>query len=104
MITNAVATPPTINDKPDTGTSRAFRALAQGYIWKQLVARPRATERCIACGFCVKHCPVNAIEIVNGRARMDGAVCIRCYCCHELCPHDAIVLYKPLLGRMVFSK
>jgi uncharacterized protein (DUF362 family)/Pyruvate/2-oxoacid:ferredoxin oxidoreductase delta subunit len=99
-----VATPPTINDQPDTGTSRAFRALAQSWIWKQLVARPRATERCIACGFCVKHCPVNAIEIVNGRARMDGAVCIRCYCCHELCPHDAIDLYKPLLGRMVSSK
>jgi formate hydrogenlyase subunit 6/NADH:ubiquinone oxidoreductase subunit I len=31
-------------------------------------------------------------------------VCIRCYCCHELCPHDAIDLYKPLLGRLVASK
>lgn len=99
-----VATPPTTNDQPDTRSARAFRSLAQGWIWKQLVARPRATERCIACGFCVKHCPVNAIEIVNGRARMDGSVCIRCYCCHELCPHDAIELYKPLLGRLVSSK
>ncbi|MHB1318284.1 MAG: DUF362 domain-containing protein [Anaerolineae bacterium] len=99
-----VATPPTTNDQPDTRSARAFRALAQGWIWKQLVARPRATERCIACGFCAKHCPVNAIEIVNGRARMDGSVCIRCYCCHELCPHDAIELYKPLLGRLVASK
>jgi ferredoxin len=99
-----LATPPTVNDQPDTRGARAFRSLAQGWIWKQLVARPRATEQCIACGFCVKHCPVNAIEIVNGRARMDGSVCIRCYCCHELCPHDAIDLYKPLLGRLVSSK
>ena len=99
-----VATPPTINDQPNTRSARALRGLAQGWIWKQMVARPRATERCIACGFCVQHCPVNAIEIVNGRAQMDGKTCIRCYCCHELCPHDAIELYKPLLGRLISPK
>jgi len=95
-----LATPSTINDKPDTRGARALRSLAQGWIWKQLVARPRATDRCIACGFCVKHCPVNAISLINGRARMDSHTCIRCYCCHELCPHDAIELVKSPLGRL----
>ncbi|MGI6367944.1 MAG: DUF362 domain-containing protein [Anaerolineae bacterium] len=86
------------------GASSALRSLAQGWIWKQLVARPRATERCVACGFCVKHCPVQAITIINRRATMNSSVCIRCYCCHELCPHDAVLLEKPLLGRLVTGK
>jgi len=96
-----LAKPSPTGDEPDTRSARALRSLAQGWVWKQLVARPRATERCIACGFCVQHCPVNAIHIVNGRAHMDSSICIRCYCCHELCPHDAVELYKPFLGRLI---
>ncbi len=88
----------------DTQGAKALRSLAQGWVWRQLVARPHATERCIACGFCVQHCPVNAIEIVNGRAVMDPKTCIRCYCCHELCPHDAIELSKPWLGRILLRR
>ena len=83
---------------------KAFRAISQGWIWGQLVAMPRATEKCIGCGFCVRHCPVDAIEIVDGIAHMDTKKCIRCYCCHELCPELAIELRRPLLGRLVFGK
>ena len=83
---------------------KALRAVSQGWIWGQLVAMPRATEKCVGCGFCVRHCPVDAIEIVDGIAHMDAKKCIRCYCCHELCPELAIELRRPLLGRLVFGK
>jgi uncharacterized protein (DUF362 family)/ferredoxin len=91
-------------EENDSRGAKAMRLLAQGWVWRQLVARPHATERCIACGFCTQHCPVNAIEIVNGRAMMDPKTCIRCYCCHELCPHDAIKLSKPWLGRLLMPR
>ena len=82
---------------------QAAHQLSEGWIWRQLVAQPRATEACIGCGFCVRHCPVNAIEIVDGIARMDQRVCIRCYCCHELCPELAVELRRPWLGRLLIG-
>jgi len=66
-----------------------------------MVAVPRANARCVACGVCVRNCPVDAIEIRDGRARMDLKTCIRCYCCHEMCPERAIDLDMPLLGRLI---
>ena len=51
---------------------------------------PRANERCTGCGYCAESCPVGAIRIVDGRARMSGRKCIMCLCCHELCPENAI--------------
>ncbi|MCD6519603.1 MAG: DUF362 domain-containing protein [Anaerolineae bacterium] len=81
-----------------------FRALSSGWVWKQLVAMPYATEKCVGCGYCAENCPVQAIQIVDGRARMDGRTCIRCYCCHELCPYSAIELRRPLLGRLLMGR
>lgn len=62
-------------------------------------------DRCTACGACVRACPVQVIELVGGRgsgyARIDPRGCIRCYCCHEMCPEDAIALRRSLLHRLV---
>ena len=91
-------------EENDSRGVKAMRLLASGWAWRQLEARPHATESCIACGFCVTHCPVDAIEIIDGRAIMDAKTCVRCYCCHELCPHDAIALSKPLLGRLLLPR
>ena len=78
-----------------------FQAVSTGWLGKQLVAYPRAGGACTGCGFCTRHCPVNAITVVDHRARMDTRACIRCYCCHELCPEDAVELRRTLLGRVL---
>ncbi len=61
-------------------------------------------EKCTGCQICVKHCPVNVL-IYKGKD--NGIICnynkcIRCFCCHELCPDKAILIKKPFLR--IFSK
>ena len=55
--------------------------------------RPKA-GRCTLCAVCEGSCPVKAITM-NQEARaaeVDDSLCIRCYCCHEVCPSAAIDL------------
>jgi uncharacterized protein (DUF362 family)/NAD-dependent dihydropyrimidine dehydrogenase PreA subunit len=68
---------------------------------RQMVASPHVSERCIGCGQCIENCPMRTIHQVEGRALIDLSNCIRCYCCHELCPEHAIDLRRPLVGRVL---
>lgn len=47
-------------------------------------------ERCVGCGRCVIHCPVDAIVLVDGKAIINPAKCIQCGMCFKICPIDAI--------------
>lgn len=68
----------------------------------RLSIRPRPDPVvCTACGKCAEICPEGAISVVDRAARVDLSKCIRCYCCHELCEHDAIELERPLLMRLI---
>jgi uncharacterized protein (DUF362 family)/Pyruvate/2-oxoacid:ferredoxin oxidoreductase delta subunit len=62
--------------------------------------------RCTGCGKCELICPAHAITVADGVARVDGRMCIRCYCCHELCENDGLDLKRPLFAepRAAFSR
>ncbi len=47
-------------------------------------------EVCIGCGACQAVCPVEAIELVDGKASIDKEKCISCGACKGTCPVEAI--------------
>lgn len=51
------------------------------------------TETCRGClaHRCIDICPVNAIDIVQNKAKIDGQKCIECGKCKDVCPYNAIV-------------
>ncbi|MFH1446126.1 MAG: DUF362 domain-containing protein [Chloroflexota bacterium] len=64
-------------------------------------------EKCTACGTCVDICPVTpkALSFRGDEGNLppiyDYDLCIRCYCCQETCPYDAITVKTPFLGRIL---
>ncbi len=47
---------------------------------------------CLGYGSCARVCPVNAIAIVNGIAKVDKSRCIACGKCVDVCPRKLIKL------------
>jgi uncharacterized protein (DUF362 family)/Pyruvate/2-oxoacid:ferredoxin oxidoreductase delta subunit len=93
-----------VNGFRPAATGRGMSGLPsflRNLVSRSLVATPQATAACTGCDDCERMCPVEAITIVDGRARMDLETCIRCYCCHEVCPERAIELRRPWLSRLV---
>ena len=81
-------------------------AFAKKTFKKLYNVHPFVGPDCKRCGICVKSCPVKAIEYqADGYPKIDQTICIKCMCCHELCPHHSIEIYKPpimkLIGRFI---
>ena len=85
--------------KPDFDVVRGRGMHTLLGLWGRLTGGERKpvidAEKCIRCGLCVEHCPVDgkAIAFDNGRDKPPVyryKKCIRCYCCQELCPGHAI--------------
>lgn len=52
-------------------------------------------KRCVACGACVKECPLGAIEIVDGcYAKIAKERCVGCGKCIAICPAGCIELLQ----------
>lgn len=48
---------------------------------------------CVACGCCVKVCPMQAIKVFRGSmARVDGERCVGCGKCARECPASVITI------------
>ncbi len=48
---------------------------------------------CVACGCCVKVCPMHAIVIEHGvKAHVDPERCVGCGKCEKECPASIIVI------------
>lgn len=51
-------------------------------------------EYCVACGSCIKVCPMSTIFIWKGvMAQVDKERCVGCGKCAKECPAGAIALY-----------
>ena len=47
-------------------------------------------EKCTACGFCVRDCPVDAVKLVKKKAVINDHWCTDCGVCLRVCEFDAI--------------
>ncbi len=57
------------------------------YVW----VRPKPNiDMCKRCGACIENCPTQAMKSEEGFPVIDYSKCINCFCCDEICPHDAI--------------
>ncbi|UCE04420.1 MAG: DUF362 domain-containing protein [bacterium] len=62
--------------------------------------RPKPDEdRCKRCGACVTNCPTQAMSPKDGFPVIDYKKCISCFCCDEVCPHDAIDQHMSWFAR-----
>ncbi|OGP15709.1 MAG: hypothetical protein A2054_01435 [Deltaproteobacteria bacterium GWA2_55_10] len=71
-----------------------FAAMLPGFLDKPLrksiTSRPHVTDKdCTLCGICVNVCPAEVMS-KEKRIIIDYGMCIRCYCCQEMCPEGAI--------------
>ncbi|BBO70107.1 (4Fe-4S)-binding protein [Desulfosarcina alkanivorans] len=69
---------------------------------KYIIQQPVANNKlCKLCGECWKYCPAEAVSYTDRGISFNTDICIRCYCCLEVCPHAAIRAKKPLAGKMI---
>jgi len=59
-------------------------------------------EKCTGCGACEAVCPIEAIQVSDGVARIDQDRCNECEACVEACPHQAIlVVIEPAEEKVI---
>ncbi len=93
--------------KPTVKVAFNFYAiLLPKFLKKRLnnVIKPKPTfewQKCLGCGMCAKACPPKAIAMKDGRPSVDLSLCIRCFCCHELCAHGAVGISRPWFIKML---
>ena len=51
-------------------------------------------ELCVACGSCVKECPLSAITILKGSYAVVSEKCVGCGKCSAICPASVITLVE----------
>ncbi len=71
------------------------------FVLPKIVIHP---DKCVNCGQCVKICPARPKALRSNPEspcpEYDRTVCIRCYCCQEICPEQAITIQRTLAGRI----
>jgi uncharacterized protein (DUF362 family)/Pyruvate/2-oxoacid:ferredoxin oxidoreductase delta subunit len=92
--------PPRFRPAPSSDIGFGLPGPAKRLLHDSLTARPVITPQCQRCGDCVRHCPPLAMSLDQRGVRIDYQKCIRCFCCQELCPHDAVMTRQGALLRI----
>ena len=56
----------------------------------------RINQDCIACGACLRECPVSAIVPTPKLYRIEERTCLDCGACVPVCPVDAVETTIPV--------
>lgn len=83
--------------------TRSMRLLPRiPFVERLMTSRPvHIPSLCIGCGRCAAVCAAGALKHNNKHLYFDYGKCIRCYCCHEMCPVKAIEFKESGLVRLV---
>ncbi len=58
-------------------------------------------KKCVGCGECVRSCPVHTITMDGRRPKIRRSACIKCFCCQELCPKDAVKIKQNFFLKLI---
>ena len=61
-------------------------------------------DNCTGCSACVSVCPVNAINLIDEKANINGEICIGCASCIATCKFNAIDLDWDAGGKKIQEK
>ena len=76
---------------------RPFQKWMRRHFIQKPVVNP---SLCRLCGECWEYCPAQAITRCEKQIEFDYDICIRCYCCIEVCPHGALKAVKGWAGKL----
>ncbi len=95
--------PPGVNPAPDGLEALKWIPMAlRDAVARQMLPRPKLrVDACLGCGHCTLSCPNRALTLWQGKAVLDQARCLRCWTCHEVCPHGAVRVELPPAGRLL---
>lgn len=87
---------------PEPLPQKGILSAIKRYFLPRPVISPKA---CVKCGRCVLVCPVTPKALKQQSReyppRYDYRRCIRCYCCHEVCPEKAISIKTTTLRKIL---
>lgn len=92
---------------PDSAKKNFIAKLSEigdGRLMRFFEPRPAIDrKKCVGCGECVRSCPAHTITLDKARriAVIEPDPCIKCFCCQELCPKDAVKIKQNFLLKLV---
>ena len=73
----------------------------QRFSHEYLRPKPRVQqEKCVVCGECGVICRAEAITMTPEAPEFNYLICIRCFCCQEICPEKAIIIERSRLLKL----
>jgi uncharacterized protein (DUF362 family)/NAD-dependent dihydropyrimidine dehydrogenase PreA subunit len=59
-------------------------------------------DLCKKCKVCKNNCPVDAITITEQCSQINNRICVRCFCCHEVCCYSAIYIKRNFIANLLW--